>query len=115
MTERHSHTQRREVDNPKPCFMKVRLVKRGPFVAARIRHEDGLWWSEVEGTPCDFPHEDPAKAARVLELWASGIFIDQAEYEYMLALAAHAAEHAPNSPIANPKDPIRLKTLPPLF
>jgi hypothetical protein len=115
MTERHSHTQRREVDNPQPCFLKVRLVRRGPFVAARIRREDGLWWSEVEGTPCDFPHEDPVKAARVLELWASGLFVTEEEYRFMLAVATHAAAYQPDSPLAKPKEPVRLKSLPPLF
>lgn len=114
-SDRHSHSQRREVDNPQPCFLKVRLVRRGPFVAARIRHEDGVWWAEINGSPADFTHEDPAKAGKVLELWAGGIFIEEEEYRYLLALAAHATEHAPTSPIANPKEPIRLKSFPPLF
>lgn len=41
--------------------------------------------------------------------------IDAAEYAYLTSLEAWGREHAPNSPQANPNQPINLMTAPPPF
>ena len=53
----------RRVDQPEPCFVRLRLVNRGPYVAARISQPFGLWQVTVNGsssTPIQHARSRPA-------------------------------------------------------
>jgi hypothetical protein len=105
----------RVVDQPKVGYFKLRLVKRGPWVGARIDQIDGKWVATIDGTEQSPGHEDPVEAKGVLKVWHAGQFISQPEYNYLVQLAAWAREHSPDHPAANPGKPIDLATLPPVF
>lgn len=69
----------RPVDDPKPGFFRMRLVKGGPFVGAEIRHgaprdpETGgimeersfMWETIIDGKLARDPSPDPALCRRV--------------------------------------------------
>lgn len=63
----------RIVDDPQPCFIRMQLVRNGVFVAARIFHRLGMLVGEING-----------KSADPLQIWHSGSFITQDEYELMM-------------------------------
>jgi|SRR5579859_5385917 len=63
----------RVVDAPEPCFIRMRLVRNGVFVAARIFHRLGMLAGEINGQPAD-----------PMQIWHAGDFIDEAEYEQMM-------------------------------
>ena len=75
----------RRVDQPEPCFVRLRLVKRGPYVAARISQPFGLWQVTVNGSPST-PSPCPVEAG-VFDVWTSGEFISETEYHAMLRYA----------------------------
>lgn len=43
----------RIVDQPEPCFIKMQMVKNGPFVGARIFMRLGMLAAEINGKPAD--------------------------------------------------------------
>ena len=101
----------RSVTEPRPGFFLIRLVKGGPFVAARISHQNGVWWAEINGKPCGARHSDPLLAEKVFHVWLTARQeIDEAEYRRRLGLASQAGH-----PAAQPRKPIDLNALPPLY
>jgi hypothetical protein len=105
----------------------MRLVSRGPLVAARITYgpaidpvtgetldRSWLWSAEVNGELVAQPSPDP-EAAQVFRIWHSGDPCTEAEFHYRLDLKTWAEIHAPGAPEANPREAIDLTTLPSLF
>lgn len=126
----------RQLDRPEPGFYTLRLVKNGPRVAARIarlctctigggEHAPHdwtpacdrpwpVWLAEINGDQVSEPDRDPLKAG-VFRIWESGEPCTADEYRYRLELKAWAEREAPDAPEANPRKPIDLNQLPPLF
>lgn len=63
----------RRIDQPEPCFVRMRLVKNGPYVAARIYLRLGILAAEINGEP-----------AEVDRVWTSGELIDEARHNELL-------------------------------
>jgi hypothetical protein len=115
----------RMIDNPEPGFFKVRLLKDGPWVAARIEYgptkdpETGepldrspMWTATIDGKPlADSPSPDPLKAG-VFRIWHSGRRIEEEDYLLLLRHAEWAKQHSPNDPAANPTQRIDLMRAP---
>ena len=62
----------RRIDRPEPCFLRMRMVKNGPYVAARIYLQLGILAAEINGDPAD-----------VDRVWTSGERIHPADWEKM--------------------------------
>lgn len=107
----------RAVDRPEPGHFRLRLVRGGPFVPARIAHDASGWWAEIDGRRYA-PHPDPAQAEGVFRVWHGGRHIDEAEYRHLNAVRGWATATMPDHPAANPREPIddaKLRRLPPLI
>lgn len=93
----------RRIDQPEPGTFKLRLVSKGPWIAARITHAMGFWSASIGGEPCGPQHPDPILADGVSRIWESAVRIDQGEYDALL-----------RSPPATPDLPINLGALAPI-
>ena len=116
----------RPIDDPRPGFFRLRLVKNGPFVGAELRYgpprdpETGgimsersyQWETLVNGKLVSEPSPDPVKAG-VFRVWLSGTQIEEPEYRYLIADREWCERHAPAAPEANPTASIQLAELPP--
>lgn len=106
----------RLVDAPEPGIFRLRLVKGGPFVAAKIeRHSDGRWQAFVNGDPEDEGDHDPVRARSVTRIWNYGVRISEDEYHVLIGTVAWAMANAPDAPEAHPTESINLDRLPPLY
>lgn len=107
------------VNDPQCGWYKVMLVKGGPYVPAAIYIEreidpdtgelltDEIMRCEISGR-----FHDPEDAW----LWCWETPISKAEFDYLKAVAYHAAFHAPDQPEANPRKKIDwLSVEPPKF
>mgnify|MGYP001359652975 CR=1 FL=1 len=107
-------------DMPAPGFYCVRLAKGGVQVAARIWVEeerdpetgellsDQRFFSEIDGEP---PQPISGTNPWGWPWWP----IFEAQYRFLVDDAAHCRRYLPDSPKANPAQPVRLAELPPLF
>lgn len=98
-----------------PGHFKVRLVKKGPWVAALLQIEAGVSVCTIDGK-----RMDPAESYRWVadigdEAYALGPRITEPEYLQMLALVEWAKTNQPDHPVLNPRRPISLNTMPSLF
>ncbi len=100
---------------PEPGLFFVRLVRKGPWVPARIIFEGGLWRAEINGLADGAPTPDYLDHRAVMRIWESGRAATEPEFDHALALKAWAEKHAPTHPAANPRKPIDLTTIPPLW
>lgn len=113
---------------PRPGVFRLRLVRGGPFVPARIRHEPPpdpitgdpldrapVWTAEIGGVPAGDPCRDPSANPHIFRIWNYGTPIPDDEYRHMLAVRAWAANHAPEAPEARPERKIDLNKAPPIF
>jgi hypothetical protein len=102
---------------PEPGLFKLRLVRRGPWLPARI------WWCDHEpGEPDNLLDTGPilvaeiaGQAADPLEVWEHGQRIEQVEYNHRLKVVVWATMHAPQEPEAKPNERVDLRKHPPLF
>lgn len=96
------------IDHPECGWFKRKLVKGGPFVAARIwlrqdvdeageLLDDEVMLCEVNGENAD-PHDQWN--------WLAGNPIPESEFQYLMGLRDWAAWHAPEDPAANPTKPL---------
>lgn len=69
---------------PVPGCYRVRLVKRGPWVPAKIVYLAGLWLVLLAGEPTGEPQRDPWKVRRMGWV-AFGKPIDDDAYAQMIA------------------------------
>ena len=97
----------RPVNTPQPGWFKMRLVRGGPFVPARIQHRNGLWWAEIDGQTYE-ANFDPSYAPEVFRIWHAAEEITETEYQVEIR-----GRRAPDAPRSN--QPIDLANLPPLF
>lgn len=97
----------RQVGEPEPGFFRMRLVRKGPIVPARIYHQRGVWWAVIDGQEYQAA-SDPAAAPRVFQIWHSGEEITEAEY-----LAELAKRQQPGA--LDRGKAIDLTKLPPIF
>jgi hypothetical protein len=113
----------RQVGRPEPGFFKLRLVKGGPFVGARIEY--GPTRDPLTGEPLDrswhyaadingFVDQNPRPEPNddVWKVWEFGQRIDEAEYRFLIADREWAAKHAPELPEATPRKPVDLRQIP---
>ena len=105
-------------NDPQPGFYKTRLVKKGPWVPARIYWqgerdeetgeliEDERLFCEIDGRPAD-----------PFDRWTylCGNPITEAEFNLMTADAAWCRENAPTDPKATPLSPINIREMPAPF
>lgn len=108
------HEPSRRIDQPEPGFFKLRLVRRGPWVAAKIVFDGKLWGAEIGGRPAGPPHADHDVAGNVMRIWTAGTRITADEYVYLIDVARHAAAN-PEHPSADPRRPIDINAVAPLF
>jgi len=112
-----THEAPRAIDKPEEGFFRLRLVRGGPYVPARIAHDETGWWAEIDGQRYQ-PHPDPTHSEGVFRIWHGGRVIDEAEYRHMLAVRGWAERSMPQHPSATPREPIdaeKLRRLPPLI
>lgn len=90
----HEDRTPRPVDVPVPGFFRVRMAKGGPWVPARIMHEDGLWLVLIDGEQTSAAAmAEPWKVPR-MEWVAFSNRIDEAQYRTLLtARQALPADH----------------------
>ena len=100
----------RTLENPQPGFFKMRQVKHGPFVVARIQRGPDGWWAEIAGNRCDEPDCDPVRALRVMDIWLTAQEIEEAEYDRLLRTSRDKRH-----PASRPREPIELGKMKPLF
>lgn len=73
----------RRIDQPEPGFFKIRLVKGGPWLAARIDRNGELWSAWINGRQTAAPSTNHVLAG-VEKLWLYGHQITEADYWDML-------------------------------
>ena len=103
-----------------PGHFKLRLVKKGPWVAAVVFrpcpleiHVDAPWqWLDRWPRLCAEIDGRSADPERVRDF---GRPITQAEYLYMSAAAEWDRRHDPAAPAANPRQAMSLDEMRPLF
>lgn len=102
----------RPSDVPTPGWYRTRLVKNGPWIAARIVEADGLWLVFVNGVPTSTVAEpDPWRVPRMDSVaWSAAI--TEAEYHALLEAAQTAPE---GHPLADPTQPVDFRRAPSLF
>lgn len=71
----------RRIDQPEPGFFKLRLVRGGPFVAARIWRTGDALHAHVNAMPCP-----------VDRVWLFGKEISHDEYKRLMAHTLVASE-----------------------
>ena len=85
-----------EIGTPQPGLFRIRLVRNGPWVAARILHEPDsdpvtgeemdrswLWSAEINGSLIAPPSPSPLHAG-VFRIWGFGRSIENTEYLRLL-------------------------------
>lgn len=114
----------RRTDAPEPGFYAYRFVKTAPEVAARILYEPTrdpetgealdrsfLWSVTMEGQADLNP--SPTPSATCWAVYEFGRRIEEPEYRFLLADRAWARQNRPNSPEAQPRQRVDLRTLDP--
>lgn len=108
----------RDMNTPEPCHVLIKMVKRGPHVAARIfwcDHEPGFPDNKLDRWPVPFLAAEidgrPAAVERVWHaVWEQKI--TESEYRFRVADSEHAKRWRPNEAIAQPTKPVDLRSLP---
>lgn len=113
----------RVLAQPEPGFFKLRLVRAGVFVPARIRRP--CQCSLFRGIEHDWTDRCDRyrpliatigdRECSVDRVWTFGRFIDRDEYDYLMRLKEWAETEAPYLPEANPRKPVDMTELPSLF
>jgi hypothetical protein len=113
---RHAPSQRRRVDQPTPGYFKLRLVKLGWMVPARIVRAGRDWYGIVDGA-CGPRVGDPFLSPQIVSIHTGGAVIAESEYVWLEALKAWAREHDSSHPCLHPRipiDPMALRPMEPL-
>ena len=101
-------TGNRRPDLPSPGTFKIRLVKGGPWIGARIAFTDGVWSVSIANVVMG-ENADPWQSSPHMErVWFWGHIIDEAEHAFLCAQTNWAQQHAPEHPSASPLAPIDL-------
>jgi len=109
-------------------YYAVRLAKNGPRCGLKVLY--GVPNDPVTGEPLDrsprwqcwLNDESVEPWSVIMELDGvtqqpviNGELIDEAEYKYLCDVSQWASAHAPDSPEANPRRPIDLAAMKPIF
>jgi hypothetical protein len=107
----------RDITKPAPGFFRMRFVRGGPDVAARIYRPCPMDLETGEALARFYPlvGEVDGAPASVLWIWERGFASNAAEFAYLTARADWARRVAPDHPFANPRRPITWDTIPTLF
>jgi hypothetical protein len=118
-------TAPRDISRPRPGLYRVKLVKNGPWVPARIIHaaaRDPLtgerldrswyWSTEINGELVADPSPDPGRA-RVDDVWLSGRPITLNEFRFLEQQLEFDRQFAPAA--ADPRRAIDVRAIPPIF
>ncbi|MCW2248264.1 hypothetical protein M2352_003898 [Azospirillum fermentarium] len=119
-TGRYAGDAPRTVDRPEPGFFKIRLVRSGPWVPARIwngpPHDpltgdelDRSWRLQVQV----FDFAPAAEFSRICRVWTHGVRIAERDYRYMRDRIAWLRANRPADPLVNPFRPVILDRLQP--
>ena len=92
----------RPIDQPEAGYFRIRLVRKGMFVAARIHNHLGFWSATINGQACGAIDSDPARADGVYRIWTTGVQITKQEYDRLL-----------RSPPSSPRLPVDIGSMPP--
>lgn len=76
----------RRMDEPQPCYVKLKRIRNGPYVGARIFLRLGMLAGEINGEVAD-----------VFEIWHAGELIDEERYNILM-----------EPPLLNPWTPVYL-------
>lgn len=106
-------TPSRRVWPPEPGYFRVRLVRGGWQVPAKIEIADGKWAVSIDGAYVEEPNADPALAGAG-RVWHYGDIIPEDEYRWLLDLKDAARTLAPSHPCLHPRTPIDPNNLTPL-
>lgn len=103
---------------PEEGYYAVKLVKKGPEVAAYIWSThifagERMWECEINGEHKG-GHVDPQLCEAVQQVWLFGRKIDKQEHDFLLSRCAYWKERNPRHPFANPDKPIDLRLMPPI-
>ena len=117
----------RNIGEPRPGFFKLRKVRGGPYVGARIVHgpptdpltgetldRSWLWETWIDGALVRSPSPEPVKAG-VFRVWYHGSEIPEAEYRYLIDDREWCRRNAPQSPEATPDQAVDLESMKPVF
>lgn len=94
----------RQIDDIQPGHFAIRLVRKGPWVAARIERTAYGWKAHINGQSQGFANPDPWIAEGVSRIWHFGRSITKAEYDALLG----------NKP-ATPELPVKLQNMRSIF
>ncbi len=103
------------LSTPEPGFFLIRLVRKGWKVAARITLDDGLYRAEINGSPSGPAVADPLENRSVMRIWETGEKVEEGVYRHRLALKEWAENNDRTHPAANPRTPIDLANMNPLW
>ena len=118
-------TATHQIDKPQPCFRRVKEGKGGVWVAARIHR---TCHCTIHGGDDNAPHPWRMSCDRYPQLeadingkprdpylvWATrGEKISEGHYLYLIDDREHAVRYRPESPEANPRQPVDFNSIPP--
>lgn len=107
----------RAIASPEPGFFKVRLVRGGPWVAARIFRPCPIEvlvygeWQAIDRWPA-LAAEIDGESCPVDRVWLFGNTITQLEFEVLGAKAGWARAYQPEHPQAKPRERVNRLTMP---
>lgn len=116
----------RAIERPETGYFVTRLVRGGPEVPARIWRPCACTVNGGDDQQCHdwrdtcdrYPHlqgEIDGTYADLWRVWTGGRRTTESHWRYMTDVARWAETHAPQDPTANPKQPIDLGAMPPVF
>ena len=108
--------------NPEPGFFRLRLVKNGPWVAARIVHEptrdplddsvldrSPLWRGDIDWQTDENPSPSPTEA--VMRIWLWGERVTAEEFNFLRQDAEWARAYDDTDPRANPRKSVNIREI----
>lgn len=104
--------QTRDISEPEPGFFKMKLVKNGPKIAARlylncpIDPEFGHYMDRSRHLIAEVDGVEKPGLNGIYWVWTSGERITSAEFEYLKDLTAWCRRYDPSDPLANPTRPV---------
>lgn len=104
----------RRVDEPRPGYFMIRLVRGGPPVAAAICHDAKGWYVIIDGVE-KRPAPEPWDAEDMSRVWHYGREVPEEEYRFRVATAEHARVHDPSHPAAKPDQAVDFLNSKPVF
>lgn len=111
----------RAIGSPEPGFFRVRLVRGGPYVAARIflpcpiDPDFGHYMDRSRHLMAEINGSVYASLLRVFWVWTTGQPVSAGEFQYLADLAAWCRHNDSRDPMANPRKPIDPRKTRPAF